>query len=96
MPFIVAPLFLGSAAFGVVTGATTGAILTDVAIGAVLTGVGMQMKGAKQAAKSEAALYKYNAQVAEREAQATRRASIEEQHVQRENLRRTLKRNRAV
>ena len=57
-------------------------------------GTAMQMSGAHQAAKSEAALYKYNAALDRREAQQRRTASLDEQRIRRDQMRRTLKRQR--
>ena len=86
MPFLVplaAPLFT-----------VEGLMVAGVATMAV--GTAMQMAGARQSAKAEATLYRYNAAVAEREAAEKERASREEQLIQREQAREVLKRQRVL
>lgn len=89
MPFM--PLVVGAVKL-----AATAKGLMAIAVATTAVGTAMQMKGAKQSAKSEAALYRYNAEIAKREAEAQRRASMEEQHIQKDSMRRALKRNRAL
>ena len=69
--------------------------LAAVAVGATVYGTYTQIRGAKKAAKSEAALYRYNAALDRREAQQRRTASLDEQNIRREQARQALKRQRA-
>jgi len=92
MPFVAAAgaaVFLGSAGFGVATGASAGAVMADIAIASALAG-GASAMGAYQAGKSQEALYKYNAKVKEREEAQIRRASMEEQLIRRTEAKRLL------
>lgn len=66
------------------------------AIALVAVGAGVQAYGARQQYKAEAAMHKYNAAVAQQEAAMKRRASQEEQQIQRERMRRVLKTQRAL
>jgi hypothetical protein len=55
----------------------------------------IQAYGAREAAKAEAAIYKYNAEVAMREAHQQNVISLEEQRMGRETMRQTLAKQRA-
>lgn len=99
MPFIPTALALGSAGFGVATGASSAAILTDVA----LAGLGMTMAGqyqsgreAKAQAESQAAWNEYNAQLAEREAAEAQEAAAYEEKKFRKGGERLKARQRAL
>jgi len=67
-----------------------------IAVAATAAGITvMQVMGMREEAKAQAAMYKYNAEVARRDAAAKRRASLEEQQIKREEMRRRLKTQRA-
>ena len=82
----------GTAAF-----APTAGLLTSGYTAAALTigGVAVQAMGARDVAKSEAALFKYNAALDRSEAQQRRVASMDEQQLRRDRMRRVLSKNRA-
>jgi len=67
-----------------------------ISVAATVAGTAMQVAGSRQAAKSEAALYKYNEALNLREAQQRRTASLSEQSIRRDQMRKTLKRQRTA
>lgn len=72
-----------------------GTLLADAVVMTV-AGMTVQAMGARESAKAERAMYKYNAAVAQQEAAQKRRATQEEQQIRRERMRRTLKTQRAL
>ena len=66
-------------------------------MGMVMMGVGYaaQAQGAAQAAQDETVRLKYNAALDRQEAQQRRTASLDEQRIRRDQMRKTLKRQRA-
>lgn len=72
-----------------------GTLLAD-AIAVTIAGTAIQVMGARESAKAERAMYKYNAAVATQEAAQKRRATQEEQQIRRERMRRVLKTQRAL
>lgn len=75
---------------------TAGGIFTLGSAGLSAASTMMQMKGARDAGKSEAALYAYNAALDRREAQQRRTASLDEQNIRRKQMRRELQSQRAT
>jgi len=61
----------------------------------MIAGSVAQAQGAAKAAQDEIALHKYNAALDRREAQQRRTASLDEQRIRRDQLRKPLKRQRA-
>lgn len=71
-------------------------VLAATAVTAIVMGTATQMQAQKQQAKSAEAMYRYNAEVMQREASQIKRAGLEEQRTHREDMRHLLKRQRAL
>ena len=99
MPFLIPLAFAGSAGFGVMAGASTGAILADVALAGLATQLVGQYKAGQAAeaeAESQAAWNEYNAQLAEREATEAQEAAAYEEKKFRKGGERLKARQRAL
>lgn len=79
MPFAIPLAFAGSAAFGTAAGASTAAIMTDLAIAAISGGAVMQTKAQKEQGETEQAWHEYNAAISQQTAAAEREAAIHEE-----------------
>lgn len=89
MPFTTAATMTGIAT-------TSTMVVADVAVMAMATGAVVQAYGAREQTKSQAAMYEYNERVRQQQAAQQRRASLEEQHIQRDRMKTELKRRRAL
>jgi uncharacterized sporulation protein YeaH/YhbH (DUF444 family) len=78
------------------TAITWGGTLAGAAVGSMVEGTAYQVRAARQAAKTQEAMYEYNAKVRQQEAAQIRRASLEEQHIRRDDMRRLLAKRRAL
>jgi hypothetical protein len=65
------------------------------ALAMIGTGAGLSAYGIRQQAKTQEKLYEYNAEVSRKDAAQIRTASLEEQQIQREKMRRHLAEQRA-
>lgn len=71
-------------------------ILGAIAVASAVGGAVVKAKAEKDLAKAEIARLKFNAAIADKEARQKRRALLEEQHIRKENARRTIETQRVA